>query len=362
MRREKEVKKKKGRTKRIVLIILIAVLSLVLAALILGVAYVESMMGLMGDATKSTMSSAEIQEYLNTQPVETVDATFTGPTLNAEDIEWGEHTDLIEQSENVVNILLIGQDRRPGEGRARSDSMILCTLNKTTKSVTMTSFMRDTYVQIPGYSSNRINASYAWGGMELLDKTLERNFGVQVDGNVEVDFNGFISIVDLLGGVEIYLTADEARYLNYSNNWNRNGEYEDEPDVHEGVNLLSGPRALAYARTRYVGNGDFGRTERQRNLLTAIADKAKSLSLFEFNRLLKAALPLVTTDMSNAEIIGLALEVFPMLSELKINTQRIPVDGAYQMTMIDGMSVLLPNLEKNRAALQESMKEITEQP
>lgn len=312
--------------------------------------------------TDSTMSSSEIQDYLDTQPTETADPTFTGPTLNAEDIVWGEQTDPIEQSENVINILLIGQDRRPGQGRARSDSMILCTLNKSTKTVTMTSFMRDTYVQIPGYSSNRINASYAWGGMELLDKTLERNFGVQVDGNIEVDFSGFITIVDMMGGVEIYLTASEAQYLNYWGNWNRNGEFEDEPDVHEGVNLLSGPRALGYARARYIGNGDFGRTERQRTLLTAIADKAKTLSVFEFNKILKTALPLITTDMSNAEIISLALEVFPMLSELEINTQRVPADGAYQMTMIDGMSVLLPDLEKNKAMLQESMKELTNEP
>ena len=90
----------------------------------------------------------------------------------------------------IVNILLVGQDRLEGEGRTRSDSMILCTFNKRTRELTLTSFLRDLYVQIPGYGGNRINAAYAYGGMELLEQTLEQNFGVQVDGIVEVDFSG----------------------------------------------------------------------------------------------------------------------------------------------------------------------------
>ncbi|MFQ9799037.1 MAG: LCP family protein [Clostridia bacterium] len=100
----------------------------------------------------------------------------------------------------MVNILLIGQDRREGEGRQRSDSMILATINKKSQSIYLTSFMRDMYVPIPGYSDNRINAAYAFGGMDLLDDTIETNFGIHIDGNVEVDFSGFKTLIDMMGG------------------------------------------------------------------------------------------------------------------------------------------------------------------
>ena len=101
-----------------------------------------------------------------------------------------ENTDAEADASNIKSILLIGQDKREGESRQRSDSMILATLDKDQGTVSLTSFMRDLYVAIPGYSTTRINAAYAYGGMDLLDQTLEENFGVKIDGNVEVDFSG----------------------------------------------------------------------------------------------------------------------------------------------------------------------------
>ena len=114
----------------------------------------------------------------------------------------------------IVNILLIGQDRREGEETARSDSMILCTSPRKTGDVTMTSFLRDLYVPIPGHRSNRINAAYSEGGTALLDDTLRENFGLHIDGNIEVDFSQFAQIIDLLGGVELELRKDEAAEIN----------------------------------------------------------------------------------------------------------------------------------------------------
>ena len=102
-----------------------------------------------------------------------------------------ENTDAEAATSNIKSILLIGQDKREGESRQRSDSMILATLDKDQGTVSLTSFMRDLYVAIPGYSTTRINAAYAYGGMDLLDQTLEENFGVKIDGNVEVDFEVF---------------------------------------------------------------------------------------------------------------------------------------------------------------------------
>lgn len=344
--------------KRPLLIVMCAALSVLLVVLIAAVAYMESLLGLINKTDPnmqgSTLSSSQIQDILNeTDPT---DPDYTGPTMSGSDVTWGPDATNPETGENIINILLIGQDAREGETRARSDSMILCTINKSAKTLTMSSFMRDMYVQIPGYRDNRINVSYALGGMTLLDECIEKNFGVQVDGNVEVNFSGFQKIIDLLGGVEIELTKAEADYLNRKGNWG----VEDNAgtwSLTAGVNKLNGSQALAYSRTRYVGNGDFGRTNRQRIVLNALMEKAKTMSVTQLNNLLKEILPLLTTDLSDSEILSYAAQLLPLLSELTVVTQQIPADGAYKMTMIDGMSVLLPDLEANREILAGIMKE-----
>lgn len=345
--------------KRIFLITVCVLLFILLLCLIAAVIYMENLLSLINkkdpNAPQSTLSSSQIDDILNqTDPH---DPDFSGPSMDGEDVTWGsEPTDPVVADDNIINFLLIGQDRRPGESRARSDAMILCTINKSAKTVTLSSFMRDMYVQIPGYRDNRINASYAIGGMKLLDACIEKNFGILVDGNVEVDFTGFKKVIDILGGVEIELTRSEANYLNERGNW----DIEDNAgtwSLKSGINKLNGSQAVAYSRIRYVGNGDFGRTNRQRVVLSALVDKAKTLSLPQLNTLLKSVLPLLTTDLSDAEILNYAAQLFPLLTEFTINTQQIPAEGAYKMTMIDGMSVLLPNLEKNRQILEDIIKE-----
>ena len=120
--------------------------------------------------------------------------------LKPEEVDWSEIEPFLD--DDLLNILLVGQDRREGEGRQRSDSMILCSINPDTKQISMISFLRDLYVQIPGgYSDNRLNAAYVFGGFPLLMDTLHTNFGVSIDGCFEVDFSGFQSVIDILGGV-----------------------------------------------------------------------------------------------------------------------------------------------------------------
>ena len=253
---------------------------------------------------------------------------------------------LIGTEKNIINILLIGQDRREGEGRARSDAMILLTVNKNTKSVVLTSFLRDLYVQIPGYGSNRINASYAFGGMELLNRTLEQNFGIYVDGNVEVDFGQFSEIVDLVGGVEISLRSDEANHIN-QNIGSR---------LTEGLCRLNGKEALEYARIRKLdADGDFSRTQRQRTVINALVEQVKAEGMLKMLSIVDDVLPMVTTDMTNTEILGYVTSLLPVLSGSRIENQRIPADGAYSYAMIDGMSVLKPDLEACRQLLRETL-------
>jgi LCP family protein required for cell wall assembly len=333
-----------AKVKRILLIVISVVLALILIALIIGTAYMESLLNLINkNPDDSTMSSSEYEEFMN-QQTESVDPTFSGETVDPTDVQWGENTEAVKHGDHIINIMLIGQDRRPGEGRTRSDSMILCTINKQTKELTMTSFMRDMYVQISGYEDNRINACYAFGGMKLLNACLKDNFGVYVDGNIEVDFDGFKKVIDLVGGVDIKLSNSEANHL-IGQGYN----------VVAGMNHMDGASALAHARNRSIGSGDFSRTERQREVLTAVLNKCKSLSLTQLNDLLQSILPTITTDMSNREIMDCFMEIAPMLGSLKMTTQRIPLDDTYKYASIRGMSVLVPDLEANRQFLKEML-------
>lgn len=321
-------------------------LALVLAVMLAATAFAHMLMNRMNhtDGSLESMSPEEVQDYLSDQQAESdVDA----PTVNENDVNWGEKVDtLLGDSDHVVNILLIGQDRREGESRARSDSMILVTVNTKTKEIVLTSFLRDLYVQIPGFKSNRLNASYAWGGMELLNDTLEQNFGIHVDGNVEVDFNQFARIVDMLGGVEIELRSDEAKLINKEAGGNLSG----------GLQTLKGKETLAYTRIRKLDtNGDFSRTERQRKVIGALLTKVRKSDLFTLLGVVKDVLPMVTTDMTNTEILGYATSMFPLLSGGDMSNQRIPADGTYQYATVSGMSVLLADMDANREILQKTL-------
>lgn len=253
---------------------------------------------------------------------------------------------LLGEEKEIINILLIGQDRREGEERARSDAMILLTVNKNTGAVVLTSFLRDLYVEIPGYGSNRINASYAYGGMELLDQTLARNFGIYVDGNLEVDFSQFAGIVDLIGGVEIELRSDEAAHLNQKTG----------SQLTEGVCRLNGKQALTYSRIRKLdADGDFSRTQRQRTVINAMVEQMKAAGFLKMLRIVDDLLPMVTTDMSNTEILGYATALLPVLSGARIQNQRIPADGDFSYATVDGMSVLKADMDACRRLLRATL-------
>ncbi|MBQ9167819.1 MAG: LCP family protein [Oscillospiraceae bacterium] len=341
--------------RRKLLIVLCVVLAVILVALVSATVYLEYLMGKIGrtqDTSQPALSQEEIDAIQN--PDET-DPDNSSPFVNPDDVTWAHDPATHIGGDHIVNILLIGQDRREGESRARSDSMILCTFNIEKKTLTMTSFMRDMYVPIPGYLDNRINAAYQLGGSELLDETLYQNFGVEIDGNVEVDFSQFQEIIDLLGGVDIELTGEEAAYLNRNGNWDVDSSSAGNWYLTKGMNHLTGEQALAYSRIRYIGNGDYGRTSRQRTVLNALIQAYKNTSLTKMLLLLDDVLPLVTTDMTDKEIIGYATDLFPLLASSTITSQRIPADGAYYDASIRGMSVLVPDLAENRQLLIDSL-------
>ncbi len=339
----------KGRfPKRGVLIAVCCILAILLVALIALMIWWKGFFGRINrvDGTVDTLSSEQIGSIL--EETDPMDPDFTGPVLDPDDATMPtDPVGAVPVGENVINILLVGQDRREGQSRQRSDSMILCTINKSAKTLTMTSFLRDTWIRIPGKYDERLNVPYAIGGFDLLNETLEYNFGVSADHSIEVDFSGFESIIDLVGGVDVKLTAAEANHLNKVYGWS----------LTEGVNGLNGAQALGYARIRKLDN-DFGRTNRQRTVLTSLLAKAKTLELKQMYKLVEGILPMITTDMSDGDILSYAMEIAPLLSELTIVSQRIPADGAYAFARIDGKSVLYlspDNLEKNIRILKDTI-------
>lgn len=266
-----------------------------------------------------------------------------------------DQAETIFKDKDVVNILLVGQDKRGGEEPQRTDAMILCTINKATKTLTMTSFLRDMWVYIPEHYNQRINFPYQLGGFKLLNDTLEYNFGVRADYNVEIDFSGFMQAIDAIGGVEITLTAAEAKYLNKRGNWDV--EFNQDWELKEGVNLLTGSQALAYSRIRQIGT-DFKRTNRQRTVLSALLEKAKTLSTTEMYALAKQITPLLRTDMTNSQIFGLILDMIPILSDIEIVSQRIPMDGEYSYAIKNGADVIVldkSQLNANKELLAAAM-------
>ena len=250
-----ETKKKKNKGLKAVIIIIILLLVFLLSGFLVANHY----LGKINRVTDNSVIPAE-NEFFDT---DIDDGSLE--KLDPDSIVWD--GDRYKGSdEHLINILLVGQDRRPGEGRQRSDTMILCSFNPETNELSMISFLRDLYVQIPGYSDNRMNAAYVFGGFPLLKATLYQNFGVTVDGCFEVDFSGFKKIIDIVGGVDIYLTAAEAKIVG--------------DGAKEGMCHLDGDHALIYSRIRKI-DSDFQRTSRQRKVLTAIFNNVKSCSVPE---------------------------------------------------------------------------------
>lgn len=247
-----------------------------------------------------------------------------------------------------VHILLIGQDGRDEETPARADSILLCSFFPDSGKIAMTSFLRDLYVPIPGYPSNRLNAAYANGGMSLLRQTLEENFDLPIDGSIEVDFRQFSQVLDILGGVTIDLRQDEAEAIN-----------ETVPGtLTAGTQLLTGDQALAYTRIRNLdADGDFSRTGRQQKVLSALFSSYQGANLFTILSVVPKILPMLSTDMEQRQVVSTILQLLPMLSNSTIQSHQIPQKDMYSYSTIRGMSVLTADLGDIRKDLEDFLSD-----
>lgn len=261
-------------------------------------------------------------------------------------------------ADGVTNILLIGNDSRLNGEDGRSDAMILVSISKTSGKILMTSILRDVYVEIPGFGSNRLNAAYAFGGPELLMETIEKNFDIPVNRYVLVNFEAFAGVVDAVGGVDIELTAEEIGWVNaYLNEYNElTGHefgYNYLTETEPGVIHLNGPQALAYSRNRYVGT-DFGRTERQRKVMEEIIKKLPAALLTNMDGLMEGLCPNLTTNLTLNECYGLVLRL-PFIIKYERMSGSIPLEGTWWDQNIDGMAVLGIDFEANKSYLHDNL-------
>lgn len=280
---------------------------------------------------------------------------FIYKNIQLDDEEIDNNVDYIikpRQDESVQNFLIFGIEEI--KGARNTDAMMIASINTKDNTVKLTSLLRDTYVEIPGYKHNKLNSAYSRGGVDLLIETIELNHKIQIDGYASVNFDSFEAIIDTLGGVTIELGEAEASYLNrtnyISNKANRN--------VSPGVNRLNGNQAMGYVRVRGVktiggANYDYGRIQRQQRVLSAIFDSAVSAkNILQLVPKSKEILGHVTTNLSQAQIQDSMKEIV----ENKITTMetlRIPVDGAFEAPKrYDGVGYpLILDWETNRIEL-----------
>ena len=259
--------------------------------------------------------------------------------------------DSFEEVPGITNILLIGTDARDLNERARSDSIIIATIDNNTKKLKLSSIMRDTFVDIPGYGEQKINAALALGGPELLMKTIKENFDFTLDKYVMVNFWGFEDIIDGIGGIEVDVKDYEIPEINKFI-----GEVRDvksPPLTTPGLQHLDGQQALAYARIRKVGNGSYERTERQRRVLDIVAEKMMDVSVVKYPGLLYDLLPSVKTNIEPLTLLNYAYTV-SKFGELKFEQLQIPATELSQGGLYRNKGwVLLTDKEQNGKILND---------
>ena len=240
--------------------------------------------------------------------------------------------------------LLVGYDQDASSGTARSDTMMLCRFDKSSGQLILVSLLRDLYVSIPGHGSNRLNAAYALGGIPLLKDTIRKNFQIDIDGCIEVDFSRFSQIIDILGGVELELRPDEAKLISQETGTN----------VLSGEQTLTGAQALSYARIRSLdSDGDFSRTKRQRKLLEALWEEYRDCSFPRLVRVMGSLVPMLRTDLEAGSLLRTAMDLSPHLSDMELHGYSIPLKQHCTDQIIDGMAVLVADPEQTGTYLRQ---------
>jgi LCP family protein required for cell wall assembly len=243
--------------------------------------------------------------------------------------------------ENVVNVLLVGIEQNGGANN--TDSMMLVSENRETGQLTLVSFLRDTYVEIDGLGVwRKLNYAYSHGdGMSTTINTIQNTYHIFIDGYASVDYASFEDVIDKLGGVDIEITQKEADYLNSTN-------YISDPsnrNLTSGVNHFNGNQALGYCRVRKVAtlegvNNDYGRTLRQRKVVSAIFDEYKDQNILQIKSTTDSILGSLTSSLTSKQIYTL-LSAYNNHRTDSMNSIMIPAEGYFTPKTVDGVGSVL---------------------
>ena len=268
--------------------------------------------------------------------------------------EESESETQLQETTGTYNLLLIGGDRRDDTWYGNSDVMLLVTVNSEKEKIYMTSFMRDLYADIPGIGVRKLNAACANGGAELCVQTIEENYQVQIDNYAMVDFNSMAEIVDAIGGVELEISEEEMEHINMRlpEQYKVAGKGDPVYLDHAGEVWLDGFQAVAYTRDRYTGStSDFGRTERQRKLLTAIFEKVKSDYVeTQSTSTLQSLLSYTSHDLTGGDTLKLMMKASDWMN-YELEEVRVPFDDMYYSEN----EILIPT---DMAATREKLQDI----
>jgi len=236
-----------------------------------------------------------------------------------------------EFEDHVVNVALFGTDTTDGT-KGLSDSNMILTVNTKTKSIKLSSIMRDTYVQIPGHGENIINMAMMDGGPELLLKTINTNFNLDLDKFIAVNLNSLPQIIDKLGGLDFAIDESEIKCINgLIPGLNKRNNTNAENINSTGMQHFNGTQATAYCRIRYTEGTDFKRTERQRIVFSLLFNKLKALDYGKLNSVINDIIPIVSTNLSYGEIISIGKDI-SSVGNVEIIQNRFPNDGDHWST------------------------------
>ena len=298
----------------------------------------------------------------------TDDDVIHAPVLNSGTIVQVEDLKITPDLDpNWLNVLLLGSDQRNSTEPYRTDSMIICSINKSTGEVKLSSLMRDTAMDMNDLGSQsglyRMNVACYVGGPEYLMRFLNEKLNLNIQNYVMVDFNSFSAIAEQLGGIDIPVSQAEMGEINFNLHRQAKVAYAagmTEEEIYAkyvyleeyGENVhLNGPQVLGYARIRKL-DSDSMRTERQRKVLVALLEKLRTRNVQEIMQLAMSLSSYVNTNMSIDDIITVALTV--VTSDMNVGQQRLPVADSYILETRDGESMLYDtNWEANAAAVHE---------
>jgi len=245
----------------------------------------------------------------------------------------------------IVNVAVFGVDGRDDVDGNRTDTIMIASADYEHSKIKVTSLMRDTYVYVNDqYGYDKINAAYSYGGPTLALQSINQNFDTAITDYVAIDFSAMVSMVNAVGGITVDIKSqDELDWVNEYLMDVNDKVNTTSPDLSKiGPQVVDGSQALAYCRVRYVGDGDFDRTLRQRTVFEQVLSKAFNLNISDQYKLLMGTLPYVETSLTTPELIKYAANL-ALMPNKDIEQSRLPTDDANALEYIDGVSYVIPN-------------------